>query len=133
MKKFLDQFALTPMQRIDMENFIFTQADKMLPGYGGGTWRTKLIGGVSILLLPVRDEKAAVTLENYAFGGSMTSDHVTASAAFSSIVTNWYMTLRAEQGRIRDENITAIADYASKLSRAAESLKGAAEFYRFID
>ena len=47
MKKFLDQFALTPMQRIDFEGFIFTQAKKMLPGYNGGMWRTKKIGNVS--------------------------------------------------------------------------------------
>lgn len=131
MKKFLDQFALTPMQRIDFEGFIFTQAEKMLPGYNGGMWRTKKIGNVSILLLPVSDK--TVTMNNYAFGGSMTTDHLTASAAFSSIVANWYAGLRAEQGRISDATLAAVSEFSMNLSLAADQLKNPSEFYRFID
>jgi hypothetical protein len=131
MKKFLDQFALTPMQRIDFEGFIFTQAEKMLPGYNGGMWRTKKLGNVSILLLPVDDK--TITLNNYAFGGYMTTDHMTASATFSSVVANWYAGLRAEQGRASDAMLQAVADYSANLSQAAEKLKNPGEFYRFID
>lgn len=131
MKKFLDQFALTPLQRIDFEGFIFTQAERMLPGYNGGMWRTKKIGNVSILLLPVSDK--TVTMNNYAFGGSMTTDHLTASAAFSSIVANWYAGLRAEQGRATNATLTAVSEFSMNLSLAADQLKNAGDFYQFID
>jgi hypothetical protein len=135
MNKFLNQFNLTPMQRIDMESFIFTQADKMLEGYGGGKWASKKVGDVWILALPV-NAKQPVTLNNYAFGGSITTDHLTASVCFSSIVTNWYMNLRAEQGRIRDENIDAIDKYASALrsfAHAKDSGVNTSDFFSFLD
>ena len=115
MKNFLDQFPLAGIARLDLERFIFTQADKMVGGYGGGTWATKTVGKVIILLIPVDDKKAPVTLTNYAFGGVVTTDYLTACAAFSSIVVNWYANLRAEQGRISDRTLEAISDYAYAL------------------
>ena len=101
MNKFLDQFNLTPIERIDMEGFIFAQADRMVKGYNGGTWRSEALGDTRILIIPGNDD-SPVTLENYAFGGTMVTDHKTASAAFSSMVANWYANLRYEQGRARD-------------------------------
>lgn len=135
MNKFLNQFNLNPMQRVDLENFIYTQADKVLQGYGGGKWASKQLGGVWILALPV-NPKQPVTLNNYVFGGGITTDHLTASACFSSIVTNWYMNLRAEQGRIRDENIQAIDQYARDLREAAyakDSGINTDDFWSFLD
>lgn len=133
MQKFLDQFNLTPMQRVDFENFIYTQADKMLPGYRGGIWESQDIGnGVRVLVLPGEGDR--VKLVNYAFGGSMETDRLTASAAFSSCVQNWYVGLRYEQGRMTDKVLEASSNYSYNLSRAAEKgVPNPGDFYRFID
>lgn len=132
MNKFLDQFKLTPMQRVDMENFIFTQADKMVPGYCGGTWESVKLGDTLVLVIPGQGD--TVTLENYAFGGSMTTDRLTASAAFCSCVTNWYAGLRYEQGRASDAMLEAVSDYGYNLKTAVnKALPNASAFNRFID
>lgn len=134
MRKFLSQFALTPMQRVDMENFIYTQADKMLANYAGGTWASKTIGdGAVILMLPVADKKAPVTLTNYAFGGSVTTDHLTASAAFSSIVSNWYANLRYEQNKASDAMLEAVSNYGYAVRAAADKLPNSRDFFSFTD
>lgn len=130
MNKFLDQFNLTPYQRMDMENFIFTQADKMVEGYRGGTWETTKVGDVTILVIPGDGD---ITLNNYAFGGSMTADATTAGAAFSSIVSNWYAGLRYEQGKATDAMLEAVSDYGYNLKCQCEKLPNASKFLRFID
>ena len=131
MEKFLDQFALNAMQRVDMENFIFTQADKMVEGYGGGVWTTETVGGAVILIIPGKGE--SVTLENYAYGGSVTTDRQTAGAAFSAIVSNWYIGLRYEQGRATEAMLEAASDYSYAVRSAAEKLPNPGDFYGFTD
>lgn len=131
MNKFLDQFALTPMQRVDMEAFIFTQADKMVEGYSGGMWESQTLGKAVILVIP--GSEPTVTLNNYAFGGEMTTDRQTASAAFSALVANWYANLRYEQGRASDAMLEAASNFAYALNDAAGELPNASDFYRFID
>lgn len=88
MQKFINQFDLSPLMAMQLENFIFRMADDMVQGYNGGSWRTKTVDGITILLIP--DAAKEVTLDNRAMGGSVTTDHLTASAAFTSLVTNWY-------------------------------------------
>ena len=134
MQKFLSQFNLSPMARIDLESFIFTQADKMLEGYSGGNWTSKKVGDVWVLVLPVSGDR--ITLNNYAFGGSITTDPLTAAACFSSIVANWYMNLRHEQGRITDAAIEGISNYASRLYDAVaakDSGMNVQDYFNFTD
>ena len=131
MNKFLDQFNLTPMQRVDMEQFIYGQADRMVEGYRGGVWETTEVNGTVILLIPGNSE--SVTLNNYAFGGSMTTDRLTASAAFSSIVSNWYAGLRYEQGKATDAMLEAVSEYGYNCRRICDALPNTSDFLHFID
>lgn len=134
MQKFLSQFNLSPMARVDMENFIYAQADKMLEGYQGGMWESKKVGDVWVLALPVSGER--VRLINYAFGGDITTDPLTAAACFASIVTNWYMNLRHEQGRITDAAIEGISDYAGRLGDVVSAKANginSRDFFNFTD
>lgn len=87
MQKFLKQFNLSPMMNLRFESFIFNLADKMVVGYGGGMWKTKQIDGQSILLLPV---DGPVVLSSPMSGTSVTTDHITASAAFTYLAINWF-------------------------------------------
>lgn len=132
MQKFLDQFALTPMQRVDMENFIYTQADRLVKGYTGGLWESHKVGNVWILVIP-GEASEPVELCNPLSGNDITTDRLSASAAFSSAVSNWYMGLRYEQGRASDAMVEAISDYGFALSAASKELPDARAFYRFID
>ena len=103
MKNFLAQFKAMPaaVKFMDFENFIYTQASKMLEGYGGGQWGSKKVGGVWVLALPVKpNANGKIVLNNYAFGGGIETDADTAGAAFTACVVNWYWNMRSEQGRI---------------------------------
>lgn len=134
MEKFLDQFNLTPMARVDLESFIYAQADKMLEGYHGGMWESQKIGDVWVLTLPGSGDN--VRLINYAFGGDIVTDPLTAAACFASIVTNWYMGLRYEQGRITDAAIESFSDYAGRLGDAVfkkDSGVNSQDYFNFID
>ena len=119
MNLFLKQFGLTPIQQIDLEQFVFTQADKMVGGYGGGSWHATKIGGVYMLVLPTTDK--VITLTNYVHGGGVDTDHRTASAAFTSIVVNWYWNLRGEQGRLTTAQHEAFDTFSRKLRDAVYS------------
>ena len=134
MQKFLDQFKLTPMQKVDMEAFIFAQADKMVEGYLGGMWETRDVGGVHILIIPGTSEQ--VRLINYAFGGDIVTDRLTASAAFSSIVANWYMGLRHEQGRFPADAFQSFDTFNGAVGEAVYA-KGSEinkrDFFNFTD
>jgi hypothetical protein len=132
MKQFLNQFPLSAMQRIDLEMFIFGQASRMIDGHVGGQWESQKFGKVWITVIP--GNEPAVRLVNYACGGELTSDRLTASVAFCSLVTNWYMGLRYEQGRFSDANIESFADYADRLKDHAKTLPdNGVPFFRFID
>lgn len=131
MHKFLTQFALTPMQRLDLETFIFNQASRMIEGYNGGFWETVLLGNKHIVIIPVSGDN--ITITNYVHGGSITTDAKTASVIFNSMVTNWYMNLRAEQGRISDATIEAIDNFGQYLSQQAKNLPNPRDFYSFTD
>ena len=133
MHKFLTQFTLSPMQRLDLEMFIFNQASRMIEGYNGGVWDSQLIGNKFIILIPAYAPMQRITLNNYAFGGSITTDRLTASAIFNSMVTNWYMNLRAEQNRITDAAIDAIDNFGHHLRQHAKNLPNPGDFYRFTD
>lgn len=90
MEKFLKQFKLTPMQRIMFESFIFRAADRNIKGYMGGSWESmELAPGIVILLIPAKDDEQ-VTLTVELSGNTVTTDRVTASAAFTSLVANWF-------------------------------------------
>jgi hypothetical protein len=134
MNLFLKQFGLTPVQRIGFEQFIFAQADKMVEGYGGGKWSATKIGGVYMLVLPVSEK--TVTLNNYAFGGGIDADQYTASAAFTSVVVNWFWHLRAEQGRLTDAQHEAFDTFSRKLRDAVYSdgsKVNTSDFFQFTD
>lgn len=103
MKNFLAQFkAMHPaMKHMDFEGFIFTQAEKMFPGYARGQWGSTKIGKVWVLDAPVGfNGRGKIELNNYAFGGGIETDPLTANAAFTACVVNWYWGMRSEQGRI---------------------------------
>lgn len=132
MKQFLNQFVLSPMQRIDFEMFIFGQASQMIKGYNGGQWESRKFGDVFVLNIPAGGD--TVTVNNYVFGGEITTDHLTASVIFCSMVTNWYMGLRAEQGRFTDANIESFSEYGERLKDHSGKLPDhGAAFFRFID
>lgn len=134
MQAFLDQFNLSPVARVDMENFIYTQADNMLPGYAGGTWESVQVGNVWVLALPVEGER--VTLNNYAFGGSVTTDPLTAAACFSAIVANWYSGLRYEQGRLSGAALSSFAKFADAIADAVyakDSGVNKQDYFSFTD
>lgn len=94
MQKFLDQFNLTPYMALNFEQFIFRMADDMIEGYSGGNWGTMTVGKVVILLIPHDGER--ITLNNKVMGGTVETDRVTASAAFTSIVVNWFWNMLTE-------------------------------------
>ena len=106
MEKFLDQFNVTPMQRVQFEMFVFGMADKIVGGYCGGMWETREVNGVQMLLIPA-DETARVDLKAFDFGGDMfaldiTTDHATASAIFTVMVTTWYWNMHVT--RLSDDS-----------------------------
>jgi hypothetical protein len=103
MDKFLDQFDIPGMLRVRFEQFIFRQADQMVEGYCGGNWESRDIGGVRILLIPSADTSKQEHLTNQVFGGGVRTDHLTASAAFTSVVTNWFWHMVAEKGVIGEK------------------------------
>ena len=89
MQKFLDQFfPNSPMLALNFENFIFTQADKMVEGYNGGSWVAQEVNGVTILTIPGSADK--VTIMSPMSGIEITTDRLSASAAFTSLVVNWF-------------------------------------------
>lgn len=88
MEKFLDQFNLNPFQRLDFEAFVFRAADAMVEGYMGGSWESREINGVRILIIPGSEE--SVKLNNPEGFGSVTTDRLTASAAFTCCINNWF-------------------------------------------
>ena len=93
MKNFLNQFDISPMQRIHFERFIFERADAMLPGYGGGNWQSKKVGNVWTLVLPTKDK--TVTLVTPFTEGTM--DAASASIAFSFLVTAWFWEMNCDR------------------------------------
>lgn len=91
MQAFLDQFsnkAINGYQAVQFESLIFNMADKMIEGYKGGNWESMKIGKTTILVIP--GNAPTVTLHNQMSGTSITTDRLTASAAFTALVTNWY-------------------------------------------
>lgn len=91
MQKFLDQFKLNPIQQLQLESFIFNVASNKVKGYNGGMWETQTLGKVEILLIPGEGE---VTMS--AAYSDVTTDRLTASAGFSSLVANWFWHAYAE-------------------------------------
>jgi hypothetical protein len=120
MEKFLDQFGLTPMQRVNFEQFVFGMADRMVGGYCGGMWETREVNGVHMLLIP-EDETKPVQLKAFKYGEDMfavdlETDHATASATFSVMVTTWYWNI----------NVNRLSDDAQeKFSRVYEAIGNA--------
>ena len=106
MQKFLDQFNLNPMQRVQFEMFIFGMADKMVGGYCGGVWETREVNGSHMLLIP-EDETARIELNSFEYGGDrfaedIKTDHATASATFTVMVTTWYWNMN--HARLSDDS-----------------------------
>ncbi len=89
MQQFLDQFVPgNIMLAINFENFIFNQASKMIAGYQGGNWESKEVDGVRILVIPGNATEHTLFVEMS--GNQVTTDKDTASAAFTSLVVNWF-------------------------------------------
>lgn len=102
MEKFLDQFGLDGMQRVRFEQFVFDMADKMVGGYYGGFWETQEVNGVHMLLIPQKDTATPVQLKAFEYGGDMfaqdiETDHATASATFTTMVTTWFWNMHASR------------------------------------
>lgn len=133
MRKFLTMLGLSEMQKIDFERFVFTQADNMLPGYkgNGGVWEAQELGNTIILMLPVPDGE--VTLYNYMSGNEIKTDRVTASAAFSVLVVNWFLNLRYEQGRLSDASLAKLTDAYHLLRGNIGNVPDASAFFDFTD
>lgn len=96
MEKFLNQFNLTPMQRINFEAFIFRAADHLVKGYYGGVWESRNIGGALVLMIPGKDDQQ-FTLTVEMSGNVVTTTRLTASAAFTCLVTNWFWNMNANK------------------------------------
>lgn len=89
MQKFLDQFFTgNTMMALNMEIFIFQQAGKVVEGYNGGNWTSQEINGARILNIPGSAEQHTINVEMS--GNSVTTDKVSASAAFTSLIVNWF-------------------------------------------
>lgn len=91
MQKFLSQFKLSPMMTMLLEAHIFNVASRKVKGYNGGVWESKTLGKVEILLIPGEGD---VTMS--AAYSDVTTDRLTASAGFSSLVANWFWHSYAE-------------------------------------
>lgn len=85
MQKFLDQFKLGVMQALRLEAYIFACADEKVAGYHGGQWDSAVIDSVTILMIP--GEGDATLSAAYS---DVTTDRLTASVAFTSLVVNWW-------------------------------------------
>lgn len=99
MEKFLNQFKLAPMMRVKFENFIFRAADALVVGYSGGFWNDDHVGKSCILAIPTNEP--TITLRNERAGTEVTTDPLTASAAFTALVVNWFW--NANSANIGDE------------------------------
>ena len=120
MEKFLDQFGLAPMQRVQFEMFVFSMADKMVGGYCGGVWETREVNGVHMLLIP-EDATKRVQLKAFEFNGDwfavdLETDHATASATFTVMVLTWFWNSRAS---------SLTADQHDKFGRVYEAIGNA--------
>lgn len=95
MEKFIAQFKMTPMQALMFEQFIFRMADKVIDGYNGGMWGEQTLGKTLILTIPANGDR--VGIHNVFGGETVTTDPLTASAAFTSLVNNWFWNEYAEK------------------------------------
>lgn len=119
MKNYLDQFKLTPVMRMRMEQFIFNVADKAVVGYCGGNWKDTLTGKVKTLRIP--DSAERITIRNIMGGGETTTDAKTASVAFTMLVNNWFWNQYTDQ--MSDASNAAFMKAHDGLRRAAYSSK----------
>ncbi len=94
MEKFLDQFKLSPLHRIAMASFIFSLADDMVKGYGGGFWNDDHFDSLVFLRIP--SNTGPITLHIEASGNTIETDSLTASAAFTFIAVIWYWNIQSE-------------------------------------
>jgi len=94
MKKFMNQFNLNPILRMQFESFVYRVADKMVIDYDGGVWKSKTVGDTVILIIPYT---GMVKLHNHLSGATVETDQVTASAAFTYLVVNWFWNMVAEK------------------------------------
>lgn len=118
MQKFLNQFfPNNTMLALNMENFIFTQADKMIDGYNGGSWKSQEFNGVTILTIPGDAEQVTVAVAMS--GNEATTDRLTASAAFTSLVVNWFWHLYARS--MNEEQFAAFDNFHQALRDAVYS------------
>lgn len=101
MQKFMNQFAaLSPALLFQFDCFIYSRGVKAL-GRTAGLWESKEIGGVHMLLLGENDVKPDHG-DKFKFFNEMTgdtnyTDRVTASAAFTLMVVNWFWNLHSEK------------------------------------
>lgn len=111
MKNFLAQIRsiLGPMGALRMEQFIFSRADQMLPGYNGGKWDSVKCGDVWGVKLPTRDK--VVTISTPFTSG--TGDAKTMSLAFTYLCVAWFWEINAD--RISDAQNDALSDLKDKL------------------
>lgn len=96
MQAFLAQFKLRPMMAFHLEQFILRNADRIVQGYTGGMWDDALVKKAKITLIPGKDDEQ-VTIHNIMGGGSITTDRLTASAAFVCCVVNWFWNMYTDK------------------------------------
>lgn len=108
MEKFLDQFKLSPMMRVKMENYIFSVARAIIVDYNGGFWTEDYVGQSCILAIP-SNGKPEITLRCEAMGWEVTTDIYTASAAFTALVVNWFW--NTETDKMGDDANDEFATY----------------------
>jgi hypothetical protein len=94
MQQFLAQFKLRPMMAFHLEQLVFRMADKMVQGYTGGQWDDAKLGKLKIISIPATGE---VTLNNPMSGQSITTDSVTASAAFLHVVVTGFWNMHSDK------------------------------------
>lgn len=100
MKKFNDQFKLTPGMLFAFDNFIYSGSVSIL-GRASGYWNVKTVNGVVMLMLGDNDKTNGVgdrvEFFNPLTGDKTMTDRVTASAAFTLMMVNWFWNRHAER------------------------------------
>lgn len=131
MEKFLNQFKLSPLHRVAMETFIFSQADTLVKGYCGGFWGDDHIDSLVFLTIP--HNIGPITLYNPLSGTTIDTDPLTASAIFTFIVVNWYWNLQTEH--LSDETNSAFFGWYFAFRDAVydSNLVNTNDFHTFTD
>lgn len=83
---FISQFNLDPAMGFRFDIYAKEMAAQKVVGYNGGQWDTTTINGLTILLLPCDGEDITIR----AAYSNITADRLTASAAFTCLLVNWF-------------------------------------------